>query len=91
MSAPDTNIDKQTKRHAGPLVGIALAVVVAVAALAWWALAAGDADYQATTVDATEPDATSEAVGEPAPTTGTGGTEVPPAATDSDSTVAPAD
>ncbi len=27
MSAPDTNIEKQTKRHIGPLGGIALALV----------------------------------------------------------------
>ncbi|MEM9798527.1 MAG: hypothetical protein AAF919_18705 [Pseudomonadota bacterium] len=27
MSAPDTNVEKQEKRHAGPLIGIAAAVV----------------------------------------------------------------
>ncbi|MEO0390614.1 MAG: hypothetical protein AAF218_06690 [Pseudomonadota bacterium] len=31
MTAPDTNIDKQTKRHFPPLLGIALAVIAAVA------------------------------------------------------------
>ena len=29
MSAPDTNIDKQKKRHKGPLGGIALALIFA--------------------------------------------------------------
>ncbi|MGB3554981.1 MAG: hypothetical protein WBA25_10110 [Jannaschia sp.] len=29
MSAPDTNIEKQKKRHAGPLIGIGAGVVFA--------------------------------------------------------------
>jgi len=29
MSAPDTRLEKQKKRHRGPLVGIALALLVA--------------------------------------------------------------
>lgn len=29
MSAPDTNIDKQTRRHKGPLIGIISALVIA--------------------------------------------------------------
>lgn len=29
MSAPDTNLDKQKKRHAGPLVGITAGLVFA--------------------------------------------------------------
>ena len=33
MSAPETNVEKQTRRHRGPLVGIAVAIVLAVAAL----------------------------------------------------------
>ena len=27
MSSPDTNIEKQTRRHIGPLVGIALSLL----------------------------------------------------------------
>ncbi|SIN86350.1 hypothetical protein [Vannielia litorea] len=42
MSAPDTNIEKQTKRHSGPLLGIALAVGVGVLAIAAWLLWAAD-------------------------------------------------
>ncbi|UWQ16244.1 hypothetical protein [Jannaschia sp. M317] len=29
MSAPDTNLDRQKKRHAGPLIGIGAGVVFA--------------------------------------------------------------
>lgn len=35
MSAPDTNLKKQTRRHRGPLIGMALAVILAVAFLGW--------------------------------------------------------
>ena len=35
MSAPKTNIEKQKRRHIGPLVGIALALLVAGALLFW--------------------------------------------------------
>ncbi|MEJ6389459.1 hypothetical protein [Gymnodinialimonas ulvae] len=34
MSAPDTNIDKQTRRHKPSLFGIALALIVAAVAAA---------------------------------------------------------
>ena len=27
MSAPDTNVEKQTRRHAGPIIGIAAGLV----------------------------------------------------------------
>ncbi len=30
MSAPDTNVDKQAKRHAGPIIGIAAGIVLAI-------------------------------------------------------------
>lgn len=33
MSAPETNVEKQTRRHKGPLVGIAVAIAVVIAAL----------------------------------------------------------
>lgn len=33
MSAPDTNIEKQADRHKGPLVGMPMAVIVAVLAM----------------------------------------------------------
>lgn len=35
MSAPDTNLNKQAKRHRGPLLGIIAAVVVAGILLLW--------------------------------------------------------
>jgi hypothetical protein len=33
MSAPDTNIDTQTRRHAAPLIGIVLSLTLAIALL----------------------------------------------------------
>lgn len=30
MSSPNTNLDKQTRRHSGPLIGMAVAVAVVV-------------------------------------------------------------
>lgn len=33
MSAPDTNVDRQKRRHAGPLVGMAVVVIFALALL----------------------------------------------------------
>lgn len=33
MSAPETNVEKQTRRHKGPLLGIAVSIVLAIAAL----------------------------------------------------------
>lgn len=32
MTAPNTNVEKQTKRHFGPIAGISLALAAAVAA-----------------------------------------------------------
>ncbi len=37
MSAPDTDIDKQKRRHWAPLLGSALVAIFAVAMIAWWA------------------------------------------------------
>jgi len=36
MTAPDTNVKKQAKRHVGPLIGIAFAVGVALVLLIWF-------------------------------------------------------
>ena len=36
MSAPDTNIEQQARRHRGPLTGIALALSVAVLGFLIW-------------------------------------------------------
>lgn len=33
MSAPQTNVEKQARRHKGPLVGIAVAILAALVAL----------------------------------------------------------
>ena len=52
MTAPNTNVEKQAKRHRGPLVGIILAVVVAASAAYFFAgsdeLNEGDATAPAT-------------------------------------------
>ena len=42
MSAPQTNIEKQTKRHIGPLVGMAVAVAVAIIVAIWWGMTANE-------------------------------------------------
>ncbi|MFN3845595.1 MAG: hypothetical protein ACK4RZ_07210 [Paracoccaceae bacterium] len=36
MSAPQTNIEKQQRRHRGPLIGMAVLVVVVLLGLVWW-------------------------------------------------------
>ncbi len=38
MSAPNTNIDKQKRRHRGPLIGMALVVIFALALTVFWLL-----------------------------------------------------
>ena len=38
MSAPETNIQKQKRRHWAPLVGSALVAVFGVALILWWVL-----------------------------------------------------
>ena len=35
MSAPDTRLKKQAKRHKGPLIGMIIGVTFAVSALVW--------------------------------------------------------
>ncbi len=51
MSAPDTNLEKQKRRHWGPLLGIALAIVLA-GGLAFVFLAGGGDDVTGVPVDA---------------------------------------
>ncbi len=36
MSAPDTNIEKQKRRHLGPLIGMALVALFGVAMIFFW-------------------------------------------------------
>jgi hypothetical protein len=36
MSAPQTNIEKQRRRHRGPLIGMALVVLFGVLLITWW-------------------------------------------------------
>lgn len=36
MSAPQTNIEKQKRRHRGPLIGMALATIFGVAMIFFW-------------------------------------------------------
>ncbi|WP_050927955.1 hypothetical protein [Aestuariivita boseongensis] len=49
MSAPDTNVETQTKRHKGPLVGIAIAVAFGVVMFLTIFFSAADDDDAATT------------------------------------------
>lgn len=36
MSAPDTNIEKQKRRHRGPLIGMAVVVIFALGLILFW-------------------------------------------------------
>ncbi|MFN4130663.1 MAG: hypothetical protein ACK4GC_12750 [Paracoccaceae bacterium] len=36
MSAPQTNIEKQKRRHRGPLIGMIVAVIAVVIGFVWW-------------------------------------------------------
>lgn len=36
MSAPNTNIERQRRRHRGPLIGMTLAVIFVLALFAMW-------------------------------------------------------
>lgn len=36
MSAPNTNLEKQRKRHRGPLIGIVLVILFVGIILVWW-------------------------------------------------------
>ena len=38
MTPPDTNLQKQKKRHRGPLIGIALVVIFGFGLIAYWVL-----------------------------------------------------
>lgn len=56
MSAPDTNIDKQAKRHKGPLFGIGAGVAVALAllmVLLVWTVSQADEDEAEVSTPAT--------------------------------------
>ena len=56
MSAPQTNLEKQERRHRGPLIGIAVALIIAVLAAVYF-LGAGEVQD-----DAADPDGTPAAV-----------------------------
>lgn len=56
MSAPQTNLEKQEKRHWGPIAGITLALIVAVAAAVYF-IGADEVEN-----DAVDPDGTPDAV-----------------------------
>ncbi|RDW12816.1 hypothetical protein [Paracoccus thiocyanatus] len=36
MSAPRTDLDKQRRRHIGPIIGIIAVVLIALAGFLWW-------------------------------------------------------
>lgn len=75
MSAPDTNIDKQKRRHWAPLVGSVLVAVFGIAMILWWLT---DESAQAPGPETAPPaeatgdigDSTQGRAGETAPTTG---------------------
>jgi len=68
MSAPDTNIEKQKRRHWAPLVGSAIVVVFGIAMILWWAL-----EQSAQAPETEAPAATSSDIG-PAADGGAGDT-----------------
>ncbi len=72
MTAPDTNMKKQTKRHKGPLVGMAVAVGIALILLLW--LLFRTAADTPETQDAPPP-AVEETIGVPAEGTVSGPTD----------------
>ena len=54
MSAPQTNLDTQERRHSGPITGIRAGLVFAgvlLVALIVWTVYNGDAPRDATTID----------------------------------------
>lgn len=55
MSAPDTNIETQERRHAGPLAGMTLVVLFAgallVGLIGWTVYSAGEPEGSETQID----------------------------------------
>ncbi|PZX46106.1 hypothetical protein LY56_01076 [Roseinatronobacter thiooxidans] len=64
MTAPDTNLKKQKKRHKGPLIGMAVAVTVAVVFLLW--MLSNNLGTEVTDEDQAAPAQDEETVGPPA-------------------------
>ena len=62
MSAPQTNVEKQRRRHYGPLIGISLAAVFGVVLIVFWLF------EEAATSDPPAPPEATETL-PPAPTT----------------------
>lgn len=73
MSAPDTNLKKQRRRHRGPLIGMAVAVTVA-SLLLLWLIARTVSDAPDETADPTPPSAETS-TGLPAEGSPTGATD----------------
>jgi len=42
MSAPQTNLEKQKRRHKGPLIGMAVGLIVGVLLMIYWGAAGSD-------------------------------------------------
>lgn len=68
MSAPDTNLKKQKKRHIGPLIGIAV-VLALVAVLGFSFLGSADPEAADPQPGATAPEAAAPIPGEAEPAT----------------------
>lgn len=73
MTAPDTNLNKQKKRHKGPLIGMAVAVTVAILFLVW--MLSNNLGTDTTEEDQAAPAQVGETVGPPASGSVSGPTE----------------
>ncbi|SEL36525.1 hypothetical protein [Pacificibacter marinus] len=65
MSPPDTNLEKQKRRHRGPLIGMALVIAFVAAVIVYWN---GDEVATASGAESAEEEATAADVREAAPT-----------------------
>lgn len=61
MAQPDTNVEKQARRHAGPLIGMAAVLLFVLVALVWWLSSAFSGP------DPSEPSSTAEVPATSAP------------------------
>ncbi|WP_284164795.1 hypothetical protein [Frigidibacter sp. SD6-1] len=80
MTPPDTNLETQTRRHRGPLVGMLVVVVFAVGIIFYWLVAEVEqAETNDQTTPTTEPPVATPGEGAPATGGETGATGAAPA------------